>query len=199
MMARTNDIVERERYAAMITSQLELTGTMQREVLEFARGERRALVRKVYLANFFEELAAQLRRELEASKIELVLDLADRGTARFDQGKITRVIHNLARNAVEAMGQAGGVLSIHVRRQVEGEPPRQSLFIEVADTGPGIPKEIEARLFQSFVTAGKKGGTGLGLAIVKKIVEEHGGTVSVRSSNKGTTFTIMLPQSTAKS
>ena len=51
-----------------------------------------------------------------------------------------------------------------------------------SDTGPGIPKEIEHRLFQSFVTSGKKGGTGLGLAIVKKIVDEHGGTITVHSS-----------------
>ena len=71
------------------------------------------------------------------------------------------------------------------------------LSITVADTGPGIPKEIEGRLFQSFVTSRKKGGTGLGLAIVKKIVEEHGGTVSVRSSARGAAFTLRLPQQTS--
>ena len=43
---------------------------------------------------------------------------------------------------------------------------------------PGIPKDIEHRMFQSFVTSGKKGGTGLGLAITKRIAEEHGGTIS---------------------
>jgi signal transduction histidine kinase len=173
---------------------------MQREVLEFARGERSMLVRKVYLASFFEDLASQLRRELEAGKVTLVLDLADRSTARFDQGKIIRVIHNLARNAVEAMGNAGGTLSLRVRRSAESDPsPKSALVIDVADTGPGIPKEIEARLFQSFVTAGKKGGTGLGLAIVKKIVEEHEGTISVQSTSNGTTFTIVLPQPAPKS
>jgi len=64
----------------------------------------------------------------------------------------------------------------------------------VSDTGPGIPREIEGRLFQSFVTAGKQGGTGLGLAIVKKIVEEHGGTVSVSSSSSGARFEMRFPQ-----
>ena len=67
-------------------------------------------------------------------------------------------------------------------------------MIVVSDTGQGIPKEIEGRLFQSFVTAGKQGGTGLGLAIVKKIVDEHGGSIETRSSNRGTTFVIRLPQ-----
>jgi signal transduction histidine kinase len=66
--------------------------------------------------------------------------------------------------------------------------------ITVGDTGPGIPKEIEDRLFQSFVTAGKQGGTGLGLAIVKKIVEEHGGRVEVRSSDAGALFSLYFPQ-----
>ena len=63
-----------------------------------------------------------------------------------------------------------------------------------SDTGPGIPKEIEHRLFQSFVTSGKVGGTGLGLAIVKKIVEEHEGTVTVSSTSSGVTFQVVLPQ-----
>jgi len=49
-------------------------------------------------------------------------------------------------------------------------------------------------MFQSFVTMGKEGGTGLGLAIVKKIVEEHGGTVKVKSSARGATFELRLPQ-----
>jgi signal transduction histidine kinase len=63
-----------------------------------------------------------------------------------------------------------------------------------SDTGPGIPKEIEHRLFQSFVTSGKRGGTGLGLAIVKKIVDEHGGTITVQSTSRGATFKMRLPQ-----
>jgi signal transduction histidine kinase len=66
--------------------------------------------------------------------------------------------------------------------------------VTFADNGPGIPKDIEHRLFQSFATSGKKGGTGLGLAIVKKIAEEHGGSVSVRSSKVGATFVLTLPQ-----
>jgi len=70
----------------------------------------------------------------------------------------------------------------------------QDLLISVSDTGPGIPHEIAGQLFQSFVTMGKAGGTGLGLAIVKKIVEEHGGSVSVSSSSAGATFEIRLPQ-----
>jgi len=62
------------------------------------------------------------------------------------------------------------------------------------DNGPGIPAEIADRLFQSFVTAGKKNGTGLGLAIVKHVCANHGGRVSVWSQEgRGSTFTMTLP------
>ena len=86
------------------------------------------------------------------------------------------------------MGDAGGTLTVRAYRE-HGE-----LVVSVTDTGKGIPKEIEGKLFQSFVTAGKRRGTGLGLAIVKKIVDEHGGTVSVDSSARGARFTVRLPQ-----
>ena len=72
--------------------------------------------------------------------------------------------------------------------KVTRDKESRELVVSVSDTGPGIPKEIEHRLFQSFVTSGKKGGTGLGLAIVKKIAEEHGGTISPQSSSRRATF-----------
>jgi signal transduction histidine kinase len=63
------------------------------------------------------------------------------------------------------------------------------------DNGPGIPEELEGRLFESFATHGKRNGTGLGLAIVKGLVEAHRGTVNVLSEiGVGTTFTISLPR-----
>jgi len=118
----------------------------------------------------------------------------DKGTARFDEAKILRVVHNLARNAVEAMADKGGKFTIKVTRDKEED----AVLITFSDTGPGIPKDIEHRLFQSFVTSGKKGGTGLGLAIVKKIAEEHGGTITVHSTSKGATFKLRLPQKVAE-
>jgi signal transduction histidine kinase len=89
------------------------------------------------------------------------------------------------------MAGRGGKFTIRVMR--EGE----DVVFQFSDTGPGIPKEIEHRVFQSFVTSGKKGGTGLGLAIVKKIAEEHNGTIDVHSTSRGATFTLRLPQGRA--
>jgi signal transduction histidine kinase len=196
-MTLTDDAATRKQYADRILGQLDLVAAMQREVLEFARGEQTLLVRRVYLGKFFEQIAEQLKSEISGSHVKLVVSLADRKTARFDQGKITRVVHNLTRNAIEAMGPAGGTLTLHVSRRDRTDGRKPDLIIEVSDTGPGIPKELEGKLFESFVTSGKK-GTGLGLAIVKKIALEHGGSVGVHSERGGSTFTVVLPQDEAR-
>ena len=188
LMATATDAQQRSEHARLILKQFDLLSAMQREVLEFARGERSILVRKVYLTKFFEDVEKQLRSELDGTNVELVFQLEDRGVARFDESKLTRVLHNLARNAVEAMGARGGKLTLRVSR--EGT----DLVVAVGDTGKGIPKDIEDKLFQSFVTSGKRGGTGLGLAIVKKIVDEHAGSILVKSTAQGATFTVRLPQ-----
>jgi signal transduction histidine kinase/putative methionine-R-sulfoxide reductase with GAF domain len=195
LMAEASDEKKRREYVALVLKQFDTIAALQREVLEFARGEKRLLVRRVYLGKFFEDLASELRSEMTGNKAVLALELGDRTTARFDQNKIKRAVHNLVRNAVEAMGSKGGKVTLAVARSTDDK----SLIIRVSDTGPGIPKEIESRVFESFVTAGKKGGTGLGLAIVKKITGEHGGTVEVESTSRGTTFTLTLPQDDAKS
>ena len=192
LMQQAESRDQRDEYAELILRQFDHISTMQREVLEFARGEKSILVRKVYLQKFFQEIKAALEPQLARYDVELVVNVQDKGVARFDEGKITRVVHNLSRNAAEAMGDRGGKFTIKVAREKDAED--NAVVITFSDNGPGIPKDIEHRLFQSFVTSGKKGGTGLGLAIVKKIVEEHGGTISVHSTSRGATFKVRLPQ-----
>jgi signal transduction histidine kinase len=198
MMQSTEKRTQREEYARLALKQFDHLAAMQRDLLEFARGERNTYVRKVYLARFFGEVKEQLEAQLARVGVELRIDLQDRGTARFDEGKVLRVVHNLARNAAEAMGEKGGKFTIKVTRAKVTRAAGEALVITFSDTGPGIPKDIEHRLFQSFVTSGKKGGTGLGLAITKRIAEEHGGTISVKSSSKGAVFTLRLPQASTE-
>jgi len=190
LMQNEDDKKQRDQYAEQSVKQFEHVSSMTRDVLEFARGERTVLIRKVYLSPFFADIKAQLEPELARHDIELIVDVHDKGTARFDEGKMTRVIHNLARNAADAMADRGGRFTIKVTREKSDD----DAVFSFADTGPGIPKEIEHRIFESFVTAGKPGGTGLGLAIVKKITEEHGGSISVHSTSRGATFKLRLPQ-----
>ncbi len=187
LMAEAGDTKKRHEYSEEVLKQFDVLTGMQREVLEFARGERTLFVRRVYLHKFFGDLRRQLELELTGKPIELRLNIDTKVVARFDEARVARAVHNLCRNAMEAMDQ-GGVLTL--KSKLDGK----DLLIAVSDTGPGIPPAIEHRLFQSFVTLGKEGGTGLGLAIVKKIVEEHGGSVKVKSGPKGATFELRLPQ-----
>lgn len=189
LMAEAGDAKQRHEFSEEVLKQFDVLTGMQREVLEFARGERTLFVRRVYLHKFFGDLRRQLELELKLNgkPIELKLNVDTKVVARFDEARVARAVHNLCRNAIEAMDK-GGVLTL--KGKLEGK----DLLIAVSDNGPGIPPAIEHRLFQSFVTLGKDGGTGLGLAIVKKIVEEHGGNVTVKSSSRGATFELRLPQ-----
>jgi signal transduction histidine kinase len=188
LMVDSEDRSQRSAYAEEILRQFELVTSMQREVLEFARGERSIFVRRVYLARFFHDIVRQIEREIAGLPIEMVTQVDAKATARFDEARISRAVHNLVRNAIEAMQDKGGRLTLRAWSNAE------TMTIEVSDTGPGIPAAIAGRIFQSFVTANKPGGTGLGLAIVKKIVDEHKGTVEVESTDRGATFRIHLPQ-----
>jgi signal transduction histidine kinase/putative methionine-R-sulfoxide reductase with GAF domain len=189
LMADADDRGTRQEFSELILRQFDVLTAMQREVLEFARGETKIFVRRVYLRKFFADLEQQLRLEIGTQPVELEVRVDSKLVARFDEGRAARALHNLARNSLEAMGERGGRLTLGAAL-VGSE-----LVMTVSDTGPGIPKEIENRLFQSFVTLGKRGGTGLGLAIVKKIVEEHGGRIEVHSSSTGATFELTFPQS----
>ncbi len=188
LMQNADDPAVRREHARKVLKQFDVLQDMQREVLEFARGEQTIFVRRVYIHKFFSDLRSQLAHEIDGRAIDLELDVDNKIVARFDEGRVARAVHNLARNAVEAMSERGGKLVIGAK--MEGD----DLVISVTDTGPGIPDEIQGRLFQSFVTAGKKGGTGLGLAIVKKIVDEHGGRVESRSTPTGARFELHFPQ-----
>jgi hypothetical protein len=105
-----------------------------------------------------------------------------------DPDRIFRVILNLARNALEAMGAAGGEL------RISAEPGPQELVIDVADTGPGIPDRVRAHLFEPFASSAKPNGNGLGLAICRELMRAHGGEIELLdSSPRGTVFRLRLP------
>ncbi|MDP3232136.1 MAG: GAF domain-containing protein [Myxococcales bacterium] len=177
----------RREMAQSILSQLDHVAAMQKETLDFARGEKSVLMRRVYLHVFMRELEEQLMREFEQAEAEVKVVTTYTGAARFDENKMKRVILNLARNAIDAMPE-GGRFTLTVDR--EGD----EVIFRAADTGQGILPGVADRMFESFVTAGKKNGTGLGLAIVRKIVDEHGGNITFKTKpGKGTTFEVRFP------
>lgn len=113
-------------------------------------------------------------------------------SALIDEQQVGRVISNLVHNAVK-FAPEGGAISIEA--QIAGE---EDVCICVSDTGPGIPKEEQARVFERFYKADRArtlGGTGLGLAIARHIVEGHGGHIWVESNlGAGATFRFTVPK-----
>ena len=104
----------------------------------------------------------------------------------FDESQILQVISNLLRNATESMPK-GGALALRTSRQGD------VAVLTIRDTGTGIPKNLQERVFSPFFTT-KSDGTGLGLAVTKKIVDDHGGRIECASlEGRGSTFTIYLP------
>jgi two-component system sensor histidine kinase HydH len=99
---------------------------------------------------------------------------------------------NLVNNAREAIFPAPGKVEIRTRAVVRERRPLA--LIEITDTGPGVPPAVLSRIFDSFFTTKEK-GTGLGLAVSKRIVEEHGGTITVSNRPEGgATFMLTLPR-----
>lgn len=188
LMEESADRSARKHYAAEILKQFQALGAMQREVLAFARGETQVFARRVIMDRLLADVSEQMRPELADKCVELKLSSVPKLVVHLDSERITRALQNLIRNAAEAMAPLGGG-TVRVRADAEGS----TLTLRVSDTGPGIPRAIAPRLFQSFVTAGKSEGTGLGLAIVKRIVEEHGGTVQLAPTSRGACFLLQIP------
>ncbi len=188
LMSSTEDPEERDAMAASIRRQVAQFNDMTREVMAFARGERRVFARKVYLDKFVRSVTEALEPEFEDRGVEFVVDNRAKSTAWFDEAKMVRVVTNIARNARQALGDHGTFTWT-----LEDRPNGGTRFV-LADDGPGIPSGIRPKLFEAFTTQGKEHGTGLGLAIVRRIVDDHGGCVGFDTEDGlGTTFTIDLP------
>ncbi|MEO0765173.1 MAG: HAMP domain-containing sensor histidine kinase [Pseudomonadota bacterium] len=112
-------------------------------------------------------------------------------TLRADPEQLFRVISNLVRNARQAIVASGKPAEINVSAYEDDD----NWWIEVADTGPGLPKRAQDHLFTPFQGGVSKGGTGLGLAIASELIRAHGGALELdRTGPTGTVFSIRLPK-----
>jgi two-component system, NtrC family, sensor kinase len=135
--------------------------------------------------------ALRIARVETTQRAHVTAELIEGLEVRGSPGPVSQVFVNLLVNAAQALETWEGT-----RREIRVNVRRQSdlAVIEVRDTGPGIPPDLQARLFQPFVTTKGTMGTGLGLSISRNIVRRFGGDISVRSApGDGTVFTVSLP------
>jgi signal transduction histidine kinase len=139
------------------------------------------------------EVAALLRREMNAKKVMLQLDLAPSVPQVFaDRIQLQQVIINLIMNGAEAMQEITDHPRSLVVRSYENEDDR--IVVAVKDCGVGIPPEIADRLFDAFFST-KASGLGIGLSICRSIIQDHGGELWVTDNGDGpgAAFRFSLP------
>jgi len=190
-----SDLEVYREFAREMAGQAERLGRLVGDLLELARLESpkvRLTCEEVDLADLARGVLESLRRDAEAAGVDLRAGSLEPVLVVGDGLRLEQVLVNLVTNGLRYAG-AGRTVRVDVSR--EGGEAR----LRVADDGPGIAPEHLPHLFERFYRVDRSrsrrgGGTGLGLAIVKRIVELHGGSVSVVSRpGEGTTFEVRLP------
>jgi signal transduction histidine kinase len=164
----------------------------------------RLQVERTSIADVLRSAVALAERKVPRRDVAISLDVSDSlPLIQADQHQLGQLFTNLLINAFEALDGHGnvaitareGVMDEDVGAGAEPHPPTQTLVIDVADDGPGVPHELTDRIFNAFFTT-KPQGSGLGLAIVRKIVDAHDGRIDIVSgTGRGTRFRITLPVS----
>ncbi|OPY67580.1 MAG: Blue-light-activated protein [Syntrophorhabdaceae bacterium PtaU1.Bin034] len=175
-----------------------------KRVLTFARQAEQE--KKPLLMSSTIKETIKLLRATVPSTIDIHFDIkTESGLVLADPVQIQQLVMNLCTNAIYAMREKGGKLTIHLsdfsfddisQPPVARMNPGNYIKLSVADTGPGIPPDIMEKIFDPFFTTKNPGeGTGLGLSVVHGILESHGGVMIVSSEpGKETVFTAYLPK-----
>jgi signal transduction histidine kinase len=181
-----------KRFAPKLLRSIDRAVGYTNEVLSYGRmREPEPRRRFVPLRPLVQEVSEVLALE-PRGEIEFVLQVEPGLEVDADSEQLFRVIHNLCRNAVEALSQDTGA----DRRRVLVGALRTGSVVSIAieDNGPGMPAKARDNLFAAFRGSVRSGGTGLGLAIARELVLAHGGTIAlVEKTTPGTLFRIELP------
>ena len=139
------------------------------------------------LKSLCQEILNLIRGQIP-SDIDIEMTISNEIVIFADKQKIQQVFINLLKNSADAMA-GKGTICINASQDLSG------LTITVSDDGPGIPEQIQGKIFDPFFSTKDTGeGSGLGLFIVHDIIVQHGGTITVGSNNgEGTIFTIIMP------
>ena len=178
---------EAQQLLRSVTRELDRLTELTEEYLRLARLPAPQAQREDVHA-LLDQVVAFSKEELERAKVKVVREEPPETLfALADGGQLRQVLLNLIRNAREAMG-AGGTLTLSTHA-FDGE-----VEISVSDSGPGIPTDVQARIFEPFFST-KQGGTGLGLSLSRQIVQAHRGSLQLKSEpGKGATFVMRLPK-----
>jgi two-component system NtrC family sensor kinase len=187
--------VEFERAIEQIQTQGKRCKEITHKLLSFAR-QTDSTIEDVNIKELLEELVAFSHKRAKYSMVEIHTDFPENlPSLKASASELQQVFFNLVNNAIDAMDNQGGRLTISCRKN------QQYIVIKLSDTGKGIAEANLERIFDPFFTTKPVGkGTGLGLSICYGIIEKMGGKIEVQSSvGAGTTFSVALPFTTEAS
>ena len=179
---------------SVINNELNRLERIVKDFLHFARPSEPELA-PVELGDLLQQVQNLLSEELGRRGIALEIEPGPPITVRADRQQLQQVLINLVQNGAESIGQKGRI-TLRVREGATRLGPRHQpvVMIDVSDTGKGITREAEKRLFDPFFST-KADGTGLGLPIAERIMEKHGGYLQYATQpERGTVFSVVLPQ-----
>jgi signal transduction histidine kinase len=188
-MARTEISQEtRQKLSGAVVSLAKRLINTSQQILDYVNDEHLELEFVLCsLSEFLNDVLIVLEVDFSDRGIEVIKDFHFLGEVVMDENRIAQVIYNIASNARDAMPKGG-------RFYIQTRKAGNKIEMTFTDTGPGVPEELGNRIFDPFVSYGKRQGAGLGLAIARRIVEQHGGTIHLRSDvGKGATFVVTLP------
>ncbi|TCS93441.1 ATP-binding protein [Hazenella coriacea] len=188
---------ERREIASVINEESQRMGRLVRELLDLARmeaGHIQVEPSAVSIPEILQRMARKFQTLAREENVQISAEFEeDFPIVKWDEDKIEQVLTNLIDNAIRHTPEGGSVC-------VRAYQKSNKVYLEVEDTGSGIPEEDLPFVFERFYkadkarTRGQSGGTGLGLSIVNHLVHAHGGEAKVRSQlGKGTVFIIQLP------
>jgi two-component system NtrC family sensor kinase len=197
-LTRVSGFEDFPAYLKTIHNEIFRCKTILKTLLEFARPSS-GTFREIDINELIKEVLLLLKHRTARLQHALELDLTrEIPKIHADAGSLRQLLMNLLLNAIYFTPE-GGSISISTGPEERQASPYNNglrrIRLSVSDTGTGIPSELVEKVFDPFFTTKPVGeGTGLGLTICHRIVEEHGGTIDVKSEpGKGTTFTIILP------
>ena len=179
---------ETVRCCDQVRFQCDRVNAMTRDLLQYSKGDIGLQLARTTTTAFLESFRALHEDYLRQTGVACQI-ISDPAEIEIDEMRCLRLLQNLITNSVEALlGRTDGLI------QIRGWVAEGMFNLTVSDNGPGIPEPIRDRVFQPFVTHGKKGGIGLGMAIVHNVVSAHHGKIRLETTDKGTHFLIQVPQ-----
>lgn len=185
---KAKEMIKEYQFTEIMLNEIDRINNLVSEFLLLSK-PKNASLSKVNFSTVIREILPIIHNEALLHNVTVQYEPKyDLPTVVADRELLKQVFLNISKNGIESMGESGGILTLLENYDAE----ERKVYIDIHDTGPGIPAFLIDKIFDPFFTTKEK-GTGLGLSVCQRIVHDMGGTIRVSSKGYGTTFSISVP------